>query len=222
MAGWQSYVDNLMCDGCCQEAAIVGYCDAKYVWAATAGGVFQSITVRTGGGPGSRPRAGRSAGGRRSAGPGHGEGPAGRCGRRPVPRMRLRAGGEAAVRGRPLVRGCADRRGRRPGFAAPCPPLAGVPGAGPGETAGGGTHRWGGRGHLLFPGGFLRSPRSPEVCFARPGWKRGPEVPGRGARLCPTDRALPAPRAVGGDGCPAPGILAVTLRRFAGVQASRA
>uniref|UniRef100_A0A8C3CAR4 Profilin II n=1 Tax=Cairina moschata TaxID=8855 RepID=A0A8C3CAR4_CAIMO len=34
MAGWQSYVDNLMCDGCCQEAAIVGYCDAKYVWAA--------------------------------------------------------------------------------------------------------------------------------------------------------------------------------------------
>ncbi|CAO2613098.1 Pfn2 [Lemmus lemmus] len=46
MAGWQSYVDNLMCDGCCQEAAIVGYCDAKYVWAATAGGVFQSITVR--------------------------------------------------------------------------------------------------------------------------------------------------------------------------------
>lgn len=49
MAGWQSYVDNLMCDGCCQEAAIVGYCDAKYVWAATAGGVFQSITVRPGG-----------------------------------------------------------------------------------------------------------------------------------------------------------------------------
>ncbi|KAI2531998.1 PFN2 isoform 13 [Pan troglodytes] len=48
MAGWQSYVDNLMCDGCCQEAAIVGYCDAKYVWAATAGGVFQSITEKTG------------------------------------------------------------------------------------------------------------------------------------------------------------------------------
>ncbi|CAM2119503.1 profilin-2 [Caretta caretta] len=44
MAGWQSYVDNLMCDGCCQEAAIVGYCDAKYVWAATAGGIFQNIT----------------------------------------------------------------------------------------------------------------------------------------------------------------------------------
>ncbi|KAM4816696.1 profilin-2-like [Urocitellus parryii] len=44
MAGWQSYVDNLMCDGCYQEAAIVGYCDAKYVWAATARSVFQSIT----------------------------------------------------------------------------------------------------------------------------------------------------------------------------------
>lgn len=59
MAGWQSYVDNLMCDGCCQEAAIVGYCDAKYVWAATAGGVFQSITVRTSGGPRSHPRTRR-------------------------------------------------------------------------------------------------------------------------------------------------------------------
>ncbi|KAH0517806.1 Profilin-2, partial [Microtus ochrogaster] len=33
---WQSYMDNLMDDGCFHEAAIVGYCDAKYVWAATA------------------------------------------------------------------------------------------------------------------------------------------------------------------------------------------
>lgn len=57
MAGWQSYVDNLMCDGCCQEAAIVGYCDAKYVWAATAGGIFHSITVR-----GSPRRPGRKEG----------------------------------------------------------------------------------------------------------------------------------------------------------------
>uniref|UniRef100_A0A2K6JXT0 Profilin n=1 Tax=Rhinopithecus bieti TaxID=61621 RepID=A0A2K6JXT0_RHIBE len=32
-----------MCDGCCLEAAIVGYCDAKYVRAAMAGGIFQSI-----------------------------------------------------------------------------------------------------------------------------------------------------------------------------------
>uniref|UniRef100_F6SJ41 Profilin n=1 Tax=Equus caballus TaxID=9796 RepID=F6SJ41_HORSE len=62
MAGWQSYVDNLMCDGCCQEAAIVGYCDAKYVWAATAGGVFQSITVRTAAGA---PPSGRGGRGRR-------------------------------------------------------------------------------------------------------------------------------------------------------------
>lgn len=70
MAGWQSYVDNLMCDGCCQEAAIVGYCDAKYVWAATAGGVFQSITVRTGGGPETRTRAGPAVGAPpRGAGP---------------------------------------------------------------------------------------------------------------------------------------------------------
>lgn len=55
MAGWQSYVDNLMCDGCCQEAAIVGYCDAKYVWAATAGGIFQSITVSEARREGDRP-----------------------------------------------------------------------------------------------------------------------------------------------------------------------
>uniref|UniRef100_A0A8C6AAM3 Profilin n=1 Tax=Marmota marmota marmota TaxID=9994 RepID=A0A8C6AAM3_MARMA len=45
LAGWEyRYMDNLKCDGCCQEATIVGYCDAKYVWVATARGVFQSIT----------------------------------------------------------------------------------------------------------------------------------------------------------------------------------
>lgn len=44
---WQSYVDNLMADGCCQEAAIVGYGDTgKYVWAASKGGCFGCITVR--------------------------------------------------------------------------------------------------------------------------------------------------------------------------------
>lgn len=44
---WQSYVDNLQADGCCQEAAIVGYTDAaKYVWAASEGGCFSGITVR--------------------------------------------------------------------------------------------------------------------------------------------------------------------------------
>lgn len=42
---WQSYVDNLMADGSCQDAAIVGYTDAKYVWAAQAGGTFNNITV---------------------------------------------------------------------------------------------------------------------------------------------------------------------------------
>ncbi|KAK7889358.1 hypothetical protein WMY93_024918 [Mugilogobius chulae] len=41
---WQSYVDNLMADGSCQDAAIVGYTDAKYVWASHAGGTFTNIT----------------------------------------------------------------------------------------------------------------------------------------------------------------------------------
>lgn len=42
---WQSYVDNLMADGSCQDAAIVGYTDAKYVWASCCGGTFANITV---------------------------------------------------------------------------------------------------------------------------------------------------------------------------------
>lgn len=42
---WQSYVDNLMADGSCQDAAIVGYADAKYVWASFFGGTFANITV---------------------------------------------------------------------------------------------------------------------------------------------------------------------------------
>ncbi|XP_076150685.1 profilin-2-like isoform X1 [Alosa pseudoharengus] len=41
---WQSYVDNLMADGSCQDSAIVGYTDAKYVWGASAGGTFTNIT----------------------------------------------------------------------------------------------------------------------------------------------------------------------------------
>ncbi|XP_075058059.1 profilin-2 [Mixophyes fleayi] len=44
MSGWQDYVDMLMADGSCQEAAIVGYVDAKYVWATTPGGFFQTLT----------------------------------------------------------------------------------------------------------------------------------------------------------------------------------
>ncbi|XP_028987909.1 profilin-2-like isoform X2 [Betta splendens] len=41
---WQSYVENLMADGSCQDSAIVGYTDAKYVWAAHSGGTFNNIT----------------------------------------------------------------------------------------------------------------------------------------------------------------------------------
>lgn len=44
---WQGYVDNLMSDGSCQDAAIVGFTDAKYVWASCGGGTFASITVST-------------------------------------------------------------------------------------------------------------------------------------------------------------------------------
>ncbi|XP_020329030.2 profilin-2-like [Oncorhynchus kisutch] len=42
---WQSYVDNLMADGSCQDTAIVGYTDAKYVWASFPGGTFVNITA---------------------------------------------------------------------------------------------------------------------------------------------------------------------------------
>ncbi|KAM9848811.1 profilin-2-like isoform 1-T1 [Aulostomus maculatus] len=42
---WQSYVDNLMADGSCQDAAIVGYTNAKYVWASFVGGTFANITA---------------------------------------------------------------------------------------------------------------------------------------------------------------------------------
>ncbi|XP_013878856.1 profilin-2 isoform X2 [Austrofundulus limnaeus] len=43
---WQSYVENLMADGSCQDSAIVGYTDAKYVWAAHPGGIFNNIAVQ--------------------------------------------------------------------------------------------------------------------------------------------------------------------------------
>ncbi|XP_029562185.1 profilin-2 isoform X1 [Salmo trutta] len=42
---WQGYVENLMADGSCQDSAIVGYTDAKYVWASFPGGTFVNITV---------------------------------------------------------------------------------------------------------------------------------------------------------------------------------
>ncbi|XP_051764480.1 profilin-2 isoform X2 [Ctenopharyngodon idella] len=45
MSSWQSYVDNLMSDGSCQDSAIVGCnSDSKYVWAAQEGGTFINIT----------------------------------------------------------------------------------------------------------------------------------------------------------------------------------
>ncbi|XP_061652655.1 profilin 2a isoform X1 [Phyllopteryx taeniolatus] len=44
MSSWQNYVENLMADGSCQDSAIVGYLDAKYVWAAHDGGTFNNIT----------------------------------------------------------------------------------------------------------------------------------------------------------------------------------
>ncbi|XP_062306174.1 profilin-2-like isoform X2 [Osmerus eperlanus] len=42
---WQSYVDNLMADGSCQDSAIVGYTDAKYVWASVADGTFGNMSI---------------------------------------------------------------------------------------------------------------------------------------------------------------------------------
>ncbi|XP_061832030.1 profilin-2-like isoform X2 [Nerophis lumbriciformis] len=42
---WQSYVDNLMADGSCQEAAIIGHTyESKYVWASSPGGAFSTTT----------------------------------------------------------------------------------------------------------------------------------------------------------------------------------
>ncbi|XP_043558693.1 profilin-2-like isoform X1 [Chiloscyllium punctatum] len=44
MSGWYCYVENLMADGNCQDSAVVGYTDAKYVWAAAPGGTFSVVT----------------------------------------------------------------------------------------------------------------------------------------------------------------------------------
>ncbi|XP_006901662.1 PREDICTED: profilin-1-like [Elephantulus edwardii] len=43
-AGWNAYIDNLMADGTCQDAAIVGYKDSPSVWAAVSGKTFVNIT----------------------------------------------------------------------------------------------------------------------------------------------------------------------------------
>ncbi|XP_010604101.1 profilin-1 [Fukomys damarensis] len=44
MSGWNAYIDNLMADGTCQDAAIVGYKDSPSVWAAVPGKTFANIT----------------------------------------------------------------------------------------------------------------------------------------------------------------------------------
>ncbi|XP_004267037.1 profilin-1 [Neophocaena asiaeorientalis asiaeorientalis] len=44
MAGWNAYIENLMADGVCQDAAIVGYKDSPSVWAAVPGKTFVNIT----------------------------------------------------------------------------------------------------------------------------------------------------------------------------------
>lgn len=47
-AGWTAYIDNLMADGTCQDAAIVGYKDSPSVWAAVPGKTLGNITVLRG------------------------------------------------------------------------------------------------------------------------------------------------------------------------------
>lgn len=84
MAGWNAYIDNLMADGTCQDAAIVGYKDSPSVWAAVPGKTFVNITVVRGPrAPGQRPARtrrkglgwGRARSGEGGAGPPPGPGP---------------------------------------------------------------------------------------------------------------------------------------------------
>ncbi|XP_036602690.1 profilin-1-like [Trichosurus vulpecula] len=44
MAVWKAYINNLMADGTCQDAAIVGYKGLPSVWAAVPGKTFAKIT----------------------------------------------------------------------------------------------------------------------------------------------------------------------------------
>ncbi|GAB0201168.1 hypothetical protein GRJ2_002582400 [Grus japonensis] len=44
MSGWAPYVETLLADGTCQDAAIVGYRDTPAVWAAAPGKTFANIT----------------------------------------------------------------------------------------------------------------------------------------------------------------------------------
>ncbi|XP_074424192.1 kinesin-like protein KIF1C [Larus michahellis] len=45
MSGWAPYVETLLADGTCQDAAIVGYRDTPAVWAAAPGKTFANITT---------------------------------------------------------------------------------------------------------------------------------------------------------------------------------
>ena len=44
VAAWNAYNDNLMAEGTCQDAAIVGYKDLPSVWAAVPGKTFVNVT----------------------------------------------------------------------------------------------------------------------------------------------------------------------------------
>uniref|UniRef100_A0A7N5KNK0 Profilin n=1 Tax=Ailuropoda melanoleuca TaxID=9646 RepID=A0A7N5KNK0_AILME len=44
MSGWNSYIDSLLADDTCQDAAIVGYKDVPSVWAAAPGKTFANIS----------------------------------------------------------------------------------------------------------------------------------------------------------------------------------
>uniref|UniRef100_A0A8C8SQ66 Profilin n=1 Tax=Pelusios castaneus TaxID=367368 RepID=A0A8C8SQ66_9SAUR len=44
MTSWKSYIDHLMADEICQDAAIVGYKDVPSVWAAVPGKIFAGIS----------------------------------------------------------------------------------------------------------------------------------------------------------------------------------
>lgn len=86
----------------------------------------------------------------------------------------------------------------------------------------------GGGGRIFRSWLSLRCPGILEVCFLNvPGWKRAPErcqasARRTRARVLRLPGRRPRRDAVGGGGCPAPGILAATLRRFAGLQDSGA
>lgn len=161
MAGWNAYIDNLMADGTCQDAAIVGYKDSPSVWAAVPGKTFVNITVLRGPRvPGRRPA--RTRRGRDSGGGGRGLGTAAK-GRDRV--LALQAARMAAARERAP---CCPRD-PRPGAAAPIPPAAPLPATGRYIR---GTGR----------GGARRPVRRPTSASSRAGRARAAGSAGHGHR----------------------------------------